>query len=96
VIVLGLDQGTSSTRCVALDSDLREVGAASVPVVCSFPAPGLVEQDPEAIAESARAAIAGALGGRDQVAARRAAEAEREDAAALAAYRAVLAEGAPV
>jgi glycerol-3-phosphate dehydrogenase len=31
-----------------------------------------------------------------QVAARRAAEAEREDAAALAAYRAVLAEGAPV
>jgi glycerol kinase len=69
VIVLGLDQGTSSTRCVALDRDLREVGAASVPVVCSFPAPGLVEQDPEAIAESARAAIAGALGGRDEVAA---------------------------
>jgi glycerol kinase len=69
VIVLGLDQGTSSTRCVALDRELREVGAASVPVACSFPAPGLVEQDPEQLAESARAAIAGALGGRDDVAA---------------------------
>jgi glycerol kinase len=69
VIVLGLDQGTSSTRCVALDRELREAGAASVPVACSFPAPGLVEQDPEALVESARAAIAGALGDRDDVAA---------------------------
>ncbi len=69
MIVLGLDQGTSSTRCVALDRELREVGAASVPVTCSFPGPGLVEQDPEELAESARAAISGALGGRDDVAA---------------------------
>ena len=71
MIVLGLDQGTSSTRCVALDRELRELGAASVPLACSFPGPGLVEQDPEAIAESARAAIAGALAqaGRDDVAA---------------------------
>ncbi len=69
MIVLGLDQGTSSTRCVALDRDLHEVGAASVPVACSFPGPGLVEQDPEELAESARAAIARALGGRDDVAA---------------------------
>ena len=71
MIVLGLDQGTSSTRCVALDRDLRELGAASVPVACSFPGPGLVEQDPEALAGSARAAIAGALerAGSDGVAA---------------------------
>jgi glycerol kinase len=69
VIVLGLDQGTSSTRCVALDRELREVGAASVPVASAFPGPGLVEQDPEALAASARAAIAGALGGRDDIAA---------------------------
>ena len=69
MIVLGLDQGTSSTRCVALDRELREVGSASVPVACSFPGPGLVEQDPEELAESARAAIAGALSGRDDVAA---------------------------
>jgi glycerol kinase len=69
VIVLGLDQGTSSTRCVALDRSLREVGAASVPVECSYPGPGLVEQDPEELAQSARAAIAGALGSREDVAA---------------------------
>jgi glycerol kinase len=56
-LVLGLDQGTSSTRCVALDAELREHGAASVPVECSFPGPGLVEQDPEALVASAEAAI---------------------------------------
>ena len=60
-LVLGLDQGTSSTRCVALDDDLRERGVASVAVASSFPAPGLVEQDAEALAASAERAIAGAL-----------------------------------
>jgi glycerol kinase len=59
VIVLGLDQGTSSTRCVALDEDLRECGAHSVPVACTFPRPGWVEQDPEVILSSALEAIAG-------------------------------------
>jgi glycerol kinase len=57
-LVAGLDQGTSSTRCVVLDTELREVASASVPVECSFPAPGHVEQDPEAIVASAREAIA--------------------------------------
>ena len=60
-LVLGLDQGTSSTRCVALDADLEERGAFSVPVACSFPDPGFVEQDPEELAASASSAIAGAL-----------------------------------
>ena len=60
-LVLGLDQGTSSTRCVVLDEALRERGVASVAVESSFPAAGLVEQDPEAIAASAERAIAGAL-----------------------------------
>ncbi len=60
-LVLGLDQGTSSSRCVALDRDLGERGAASVALASSYPGPGLVEQDPEAIAESAERAIAGAL-----------------------------------
>ncbi len=59
-LVVGLDQGTSSTRCVVLDDELREHGAAAVPVACSFPGPGLVEQDPEAILESVLAAIADA------------------------------------
>jgi glycerol kinase len=60
-LVLGLDQGTSSTRCVALDDELRERGVASVAVASSFPGPGLVEQDAEAIAASAERVIAGAL-----------------------------------
>ena len=48
-LVAGLDQGTSSTRCVVLDEELNERGSGSVPVECSFPGPGLVEQDPEAL-----------------------------------------------
>ena len=60
-LVLGLDQGTSSTRCVALDADLRERGSAAIPVAASFPRSGLVEQDPEELVRSARDAIAGAL-----------------------------------
>jgi glycerol kinase len=57
VIVLGLDQGTSSTRCIALDRDLREHGRARVPVACSVPRPGWVEQDPDALLASAREAL---------------------------------------
>ncbi len=60
-VVLGLDQGTSSTRCIALDERREVVGFGSAPVACSFPGPGLVEQDPDAIATSAVEAIAGAL-----------------------------------
>ena len=56
-LVLGLDQGTSSTRCVVLDDELVERAAASVSVACSFPGPGLVEQDPEALVASAVEAI---------------------------------------
>ena len=58
-LVAGLDQGTSSTRCVVLDEELNERGSASVPLSCSFPGPGLVEQDPEALVRSAEEAIAG-------------------------------------
>jgi glycerol kinase len=60
-IVLGLDQGTSSTRCLAFDHELRQLGAASVAVSASFPGPGLVEQDPAELLASSSAAIAGAL-----------------------------------
>jgi glycerol kinase len=60
-LVLGLDQGTSSTRCVALDADLRERGAFSVPIASTFPGPGLVEQSPDEIAASAEQAIAGCV-----------------------------------
>ncbi len=60
-LVLGLDQGTSSTRCIAVDLELRERGACSVPVTCAYPGPGLVEQSPDALAASAQQAIAGCL-----------------------------------
>ncbi len=60
-LVLGLDQGTSSTRCLALDHELIERGAATVKVTTSFPGPGLVEQDPRELKASTSSAIAGAL-----------------------------------
>jgi len=60
-VVLGLDQGTSSTRCLVLDRGLQSLGAAAVPVASSFPSAGLVEQDPIELVASARSAIDGAL-----------------------------------
>jgi glycerol kinase len=60
-LVLGLDQGTSSTRCIVLGHDLEQRGAAAVPVRSSFPAPGLVEQDPGELVASAATAINDAL-----------------------------------
>lgn len=60
-IVLGLDQGTSSTRCLALDHELKQRGAGAVTVTASFPGPGLVEQDPDELTASASSAIADAL-----------------------------------
>ena len=62
-LLLALDQGTSSTRCLALEAHpgLALRGEGAVPVACRFPAPGLVEQDPEELAASAVAAMAAAL-----------------------------------
>jgi glycerol kinase len=60
-LVLGLDQGTSSTRCVVLDHGLLERGSAAVAVAAAFPGPGRVEQDPAELADSASRAVAGAL-----------------------------------
>jgi glycerol kinase len=60
-VLLALDQGTSSTRCLVLDRELRELGRGTVPVACSFPEPGLVEQEPERLLRSSVAAISRAL-----------------------------------
>jgi glycerol kinase len=56
-VVLGLDQGTSSTRCFVVDHDLQVVAEASRPVDSSFPRPGWVEQDPGQILVSAVSAV---------------------------------------
>ncbi len=66
--VLAIDQGTTSTRAMAFDGDMRVAGAAQRELPQSYPQPGWVEHDPERIwrdtVETARAALdrAGAPG----------------------------------
>ncbi|MGZ6312547.1 MAG: glycerol kinase GlpK [Candidatus Limnocylindrales bacterium] len=50
--VLALDQGTSSSRAVLFDEGARPVAMAQREVACSFPRPGWVEQDPQALVTS--------------------------------------------
>ena len=56
-VVVAVDQGTSSTKALALDSAGEVVGWGVVPVASSHPRPGWVEQDPDEIADSVLAAI---------------------------------------
>lgn len=51
-LILAIDQGTTSTRAIAFDLELRQVAAASVALHATHPQPGWVEQDPEAILAS--------------------------------------------
>jgi glycerol kinase len=48
-LVLAIDQGTTSTRAIAFDEAGRPRAAAQRPLTQYFPAPGLVEHDPEEI-----------------------------------------------
>ncbi len=50
-IVLAIDQGSSSSRCVAFDARLEPVAVASTPVATFFPAAGRVEHDADDIAD---------------------------------------------
>ena len=61
-IVLAVDQGSSSSRCLALDPALRPLGLASRPVTSTFPRPGWVEHDPAELLASVLGAVADALG----------------------------------
>jgi glycerol kinase len=47
--VLAVDQGTTSTRAILFDKQGRARAAAQVPLTQIYPAPGLVEHDPEEI-----------------------------------------------
>jgi glycerol kinase len=47
--VLAIDQGTTSTRAILFDKEGRARGAAQMPLTQIYPAPGLVEHDPEEI-----------------------------------------------
>jgi glycerol kinase len=51
-VLLAVDQGSSSSRCVVFDDELRALALASAPVATSFPAPGWVEHDAAEILRS--------------------------------------------
>jgi glycerol kinase len=63
--VLAIDQGTSSTKALLVDAAGAVVARGSAPLGETHPRPGWVEQDPMAIWDSVRAAVAACLQGRD-------------------------------
>ncbi len=50
--LLAIDQGTTSTRVVAFDARLRPVGQGQAEVPPTYPKPGWVEHDPDALVAS--------------------------------------------
>lgn len=56
-VILALDQGTSSSRAVLVDSHSKILAVAQRELPQIYPQPGWVEQDPEAIWSSQLAAI---------------------------------------
>jgi len=56
-VILALDQGSSSTRCIAFDSRLLERGSAVRRVSTYRPSPGLVEHDPDELLAGALEAV---------------------------------------
>ncbi len=60
-VLLAIDQGTSSTKCLVVDRSGAIVGRGQAPVSISTPQPGWVEQDAEEIWGSVRRAVETAL-----------------------------------
>lgn len=60
-LLLAIDQGTSSTKCLVLDRSGTVVARGQVPVGLSTPQPGWVEQDGLAIWDSVQQAVAAAV-----------------------------------
>jgi glycerol kinase len=54
--ILAVDQGTTNTKAIAIDETGSVLARAARPVATSFPQPAWVEQSPEAIWDSVRAA----------------------------------------
>lgn len=61
MIILAIDEGTTSTRCVCYDRDQRPVSSASLEFTQHFPQPGWVEHDAEEIWEATREAASMAM-----------------------------------
>ena len=60
-LVLAIDNGTSSTKCLVVDDRGRVVSRGQAPVSLATPEPGWVEQDANEIWSSVRRAVADAL-----------------------------------
>lgn len=67
-LVLAIDQGTSSTKCLLVDESGRVVGTGSAPVPIRYPRPGWVEQDADEILGSVLAAATRCLAERSPAA----------------------------
>ncbi len=59
--LLVIDQGTTSTRAVVYDDQLKPVGQSQLEVPPRYPRSGWVEHDPGAIVDSVGSQVAGAL-----------------------------------
>src|SRR5258707_6106934 len=59
--ILAIDQGTTSTRCMAFDAALVPVAVAQREFAQIFPAPGWVEHDPEEIWDTTVATVRDAM-----------------------------------
>jgi glycerol kinase len=59
--LLVIDQGTTSTRAVVYDDQLKPVGQSQLEVPPTYPRSGWVEHDPGAIVESVGSTVTGAL-----------------------------------
>jgi glycerol kinase len=72
LLILAIDQGTSSTRTLAFDAGLRVVASAERRLSVSHPRPGWAEQDPLEILASVVETVTDVLrsvGGRERIAA---------------------------
>ena len=59
--ILAIDQGTSSSRAVLYDENIRPLATAQREFEQLYPRPGWVEHDPEAIWQSVRDVVSGCL-----------------------------------
>jgi glycerol kinase len=69
---LGIDQGTTSTRAIVFDAELRPIASASRPLDARHPQPGWVELDARAIRDGVIETVeevVGAVGGARRIAA---------------------------
>jgi glycerol kinase len=66
-VILAIDQGSSSTRCIAFDADLTPLASATSAVATLRPAPGMVEHDADQLLAGALSAVSAT---RDAVASR--------------------------